>query len=180
MISWLLQLIREMLTASKLTQNIQMIIILLEAVTLKSTKPRDWFQKYWVKKDLRLTPQRQKSLKSPEIAINDWKKCKVPGRSLDREHHIKRRHGLATSTYKFEKIFKNYSTNQDTKLKVLNSYVESIFLYDSELWVLTKKNLWSNQLCSKKVPDKNPISTLVESDEQWQIVWKNQARALGQ
>lgn len=61
------------------------------------------------------------------ISINSdttWKKCKYLGSLLDTTEDIKRRKGLAHDSFKTLRVFK--------------AYVESIFLYNAEIWTLTK------------------------------------------
>ena len=59
-----------------------------------------------------------------------WKKCKVLGSLLDTTHDITRRHGLRSLT-------------PNTKIRIFNAYIGSVFLYNSELWILTRA------LCNK-------------------------------
>jgi len=69
-----------------------------------------------------------------------WKKCKYLGTLLGTEEDINRRKGLAIAAYnKLNHIFKNKKLTLKTKLRAFNTYVVSIFLYNSELWTLTKK-----------------------------------------
>ena len=69
----------------------------------------------------------------------DWKKCKLLGSLLDTENDIKRRKGLAIAAINTLKyIFNSSKLNIKTKLRVFNCYISSIFLYNSELWTLTK------------------------------------------
>ena len=73
-----------------------------------------------------------------------WKKCKVLGSLLDTTHDITRRHGLASSAYKkLERNFKSRSLTQNTKIRIFNAYIGSVFLYNSEPWTLTQA------LCNK-------------------------------
>ncbi len=70
---------------------------------------------------------------------DSWKKCKLLGSHLDTEEDIKRRKGLAISTYnKMRHVIENKSTKNVTKSRILKTYVESIFLYNSETWSLTQ------------------------------------------
>eukprot|EP00923_Selenidium_pygospionis_P050565 GHVN01087397.1.p2 GENE.GHVN01087397.1~~GHVN01087397.1.p2 ORF type:complete len:100 (+),score=4.35 GHVN01087397.1:39-338(+) len=68
-----------------------------------------------------------------------WKECKLLGSLLDMEHDIKRRKGQAMNAYrKKEKILKSKKICLSTRIRAFNAYVTSIFLYNSELWTLTK------------------------------------------
>ena len=84
--------------------------------------------------------------KTEKYAINrevtdngPWKKCKYLGSLLDTNEDIKRRKGLAISAYnKLEHIFKS-NINLKIKIRTLNAFVASIFLYNSELWTIGKR-----------------------------------------
>ena len=71
----------------------------------------------------------------------NWKKCKYLGSLLDTEEDIKRRKGLAQDCFKtFENILtKSKQTSEVIRLRVFKTYVESIFLYNSETWTLSKQ-----------------------------------------
>ena len=71
---------------------------------------------------------------------NSWKKCKYLGSHLDTEQDIKRRKSLAISTYnKMKNILENRKTSIPTKKRIFKCYIESVLLYNSELWTMTKK-----------------------------------------
>ena len=74
--------------------------------------------------------------KGPE----DWKKCKYLGSILDTENDIIRRKILASSAYnKLKHILESKRLSMNIKIRTFNSFVGSIFLYNSELWTLTKQ-----------------------------------------
>ena len=69
----------------------------------------------------------------------NWKKCKLLGSLLDTDKDIYRRKCLAIASINNMKyIFCNQKLNVNIKTRVFNCYVSSIFLYNSELWTLTK------------------------------------------
>ena len=69
----------------------------------------------------------------------DWKKCKYLGSLLDTKSDISRRKGLAISTYnKVKHILDSKKLTLDIKLRVFDTYISSVFLYNCELWTLTK------------------------------------------
>ena len=71
---------------------------------------------------------------------DSWKKCKYLGSLLDTEQDISRRKILATPAYnQLKQIFESKKVQISIKMRLLKSHVESIFLYNSELWTLTKK-----------------------------------------
>ena len=73
------------------------------------------------------------------ISDNSWKKCKLLGSLLDTKEDIKRRKGLAIDSMKtLENIFNSKYVSEVIRLRIFKAYVESIFLYNSELWTLTK------------------------------------------
>ena len=70
---------------------------------------------------------------------DDWKKCKYLGSLLDTEKDIKRRKILAIDAYrKLRNIFESKKISLEVKLRLMRSHIQSIFLYNCELWTLTK------------------------------------------
>ena len=68
-----------------------------------------------------------------------WKQCKILGSLLDTEKDINKRKGLGIDAYKtMEYIFKSKYISTELKIKTYKAYVEPIFLYNCELWNLTK------------------------------------------
>ena len=81
--------------------------------------------------------------KTEKYVINrqthDWKKCKLLGSLLDTEEDIKRRKILATNaSNNLMHLFENNLLTVNTKLRLIDTYIEPIFLYNSELWTCTK------------------------------------------
>ena len=75
----------------------------------------------------------------PENPAPDWKKCKLLGSLLDTETDIERRKGLTlTSLQKFEYIFKSKRICTEMKIRTFYIFIDSIFLFNSELWTLTE------------------------------------------
>ena len=83
--------------------------------------------------------------KTEEYAIirqgnEKWKKCKLLGSLLDTEKDINRRKILAIDAFKtLHNIFDSRKISNAVKIRTFNAYVASVFLYNSELWTLTKK-----------------------------------------
>ena len=70
---------------------------------------------------------------------HQWKKCKLLRTLLDTEEDIKRRKILAINTANnLCRFFENNKLTNNLKLKLINTYIEPIFLYNSETWTLTK------------------------------------------
>ena len=70
---------------------------------------------------------------------NDWKKCKMLGTILETGNDIKRRKGLAIDAInKIKHILNNKKVTLKTKSRAFEAYISSIFLYNSELWTMTK------------------------------------------
>ena len=66
-----------------------------------------------------------------------WKSCKYLGSLIGTEEDIKRRKGLTHDNYHaFESILKSRLVNQSVRIRIFRAYIESIFLYNSELWTL--------------------------------------------
>ena len=69
----------------------------------------------------------------------DWKECKYVGSLLDTERDIKRRKQLANNTCNnLKNVFASKNVTTETKFRLLQALVESIFLYNCELWTLTQ------------------------------------------
>ena len=70
---------------------------------------------------------------------HQWKKCKLLRTLLDTEEDIKRRKILAiNAANNLCRFFENSKLTINLKLKLINTYIEHIFLYNSETWTLTK------------------------------------------
>ncbi len=70
----------------------------------------------------------------------NWKNCKYLGSFLDTERDISNRKRMSMLSYnKYQDILQDKKLNLKTKIRIFESYVSSIFLYNSELWTLTKK-----------------------------------------
>jgi hypothetical protein len=77
-----------------------------------------------------------------DIASNggdQWKKCKILGSLLDTKEDIKRRKILANNAYhKLRPIFEDKKLGMPHKIRVFCACVESVFLYNSEIWTIGK------------------------------------------
>ena len=83
--------------------------------------------------------QKQKTVTFHQKVVKTGQKCKLLGSLLDTAHDIKRRKGQALNAYrKKENICKSNKISLRTKIRVFNAYITSIFLYNCELWTLTK------------------------------------------
>lgn len=69
----------------------------------------------------------------------DWKTCKYLGSLLDTGKDINRRKILATTAYnQLKKVFDSGKLHLETKIRLFRSHIESIFLYNCEVWTVTK------------------------------------------
>ena len=67
------------------------------------------------------------------------KKCKLLGTLLDTEEDLRRRKVLAIDAgSNLRCFFENNKLTINLKLKLIDTYIEPIFLYNSETWALTK------------------------------------------
>ena len=67
-----------------------------------------------------------------------WKSCKYLGSLIGTEEDIKRRKGLTHDNYHaLESILKSKLVSEPVRIRIFRAYIESIFLYNSELWNLT-------------------------------------------
>ena len=75
---------------------------------------------------------------------NEWKDCKLLGSKLDTIKDIERRKCLTINTMKqLKSLFQNNRLSEEMKLRTFQAYVNSIFLYNSELWTMTEKTTHS-------------------------------------
>ena len=77
----------------------------------------------------------------PKVKDNtpDWKRCKILGSLLDTKSDMDRRKILAIDAMRtLKKSFNSKLVSEEIKLRLFNTYVGSIFLYNSELWTLNK------------------------------------------
>ena len=71
---------------------------------------------------------------------NSWRKCKFVGSLLGTEEDIQRRKQLANNALKtLHSVFNNKRISTCVKIRAFKALIESIFLYNSECWGLTKK-----------------------------------------
>ena len=69
---------------------------------------------------------------------NNWKKCKFLGSYIDTETDINnRKRLLLNAADQLKYIFHSKRLPMRVKIKAFNVYLESIFLYNSELWTTT-------------------------------------------
>ena len=77
--------------------------------------------------------------KSPHEKTEKWKKCKLLGSKLDTAEDLKGRKGKALDAMKkLHGIFTSKFVSIQTKIKQFKTYVESVFMYNTELWTTTK------------------------------------------
>ena len=70
---------------------------------------------------------------------DDWKNCKLVGNKLDTERDISNRKTLVNLAFqRLKPILLSQRTTQIAKLKRFEALLDSIFIYNSELWGLTK------------------------------------------
>ena len=73
-------------------------------------------------------------------AKESWINCKLLGSMIDTETDIKRRYKQANIAYhNLKNILTSKKVSLKTKIKLHKSLIESIFLYNCELWTMTKQ-----------------------------------------
>ena len=84
--------------------------------------------------------KKKKCKKPVDNTVEPWRKCKLLGSLLDTKQDIKRRKSLAWAAFaKFKDIFnKRRNFSLKTRLRVFKTYISSVFLYNSELWTVSK------------------------------------------
>ena len=71
---------------------------------------------------------------------DSWKTCKYLGSLLGTPEDVKRRKQLACAAFnKNKKALCSNKISMSVRLRIFNALVATIFLYNSELWALTKK-----------------------------------------
>ena len=90
------------------------------------------------KRDLIINQTKTEEYEIKKGGDNSWKQCKLLGSLLDTKSDINRRKTLAiTSIANMKSIFQT-KVSLKIKIRAFDCYVGSIFLYNSELWTLTK------------------------------------------
>ena len=75
----------------------------------------------------------------PEDKTPDWAKCKLLGSYLNTKSDIvNRKNATLQAVQKFEKTFNSKIISNIVKIRTFNIYIASVFLYNSELWGLSK------------------------------------------
>ena len=83
---------------------------------------------------------------------NEWKKCKLLRSYVDTKTDIKNRKGkLFNAANQLKEIFMHRRLPYSTKVKAFNTYLTTIFLYNSELWTLTETMVKSFDAFQRKV-----------------------------
>ena len=86
---------------------------------------------------------------------DDWKTCKYLGSMLDSEKDINRQKQLSMASFhKYKYILQSKKLSLEVRICLFNAYVTSIFMYNSEIWTLTKKmeediNIFQRKLLRK-------------------------------
>ena len=108
-------------------------------ITGKTETLRREIPKIIKKRNLFVNDAKTESYDIKRKGNEDWKKCKYLGSLLDTENDIKRRKILGLVAYNdVRNIFESRKISIEVKIRLLGSHIESIFLYNSELWTVTK------------------------------------------
>ena len=71
---------------------------------------------------------------------DNWKKCKYLGSCLDTMSDFARRKQLSNVAYNsYKTTLESKKLSLKTKVRLFRAYIESIFLYNSEIWTTSKK-----------------------------------------
>ena len=121
----------------------QMTSVRSRQTTAPSKKLRYTLPETLSKRGLLINTSKTEEYKISRINCdNNWKKCKLLGSILDTKNDINRRKGLAiAAAQNLNQIFNNKDVSIVTKTEVFKTYVEPIFLYNSELWTLKKTTI---------------------------------------
>ena len=150
--------------------------------SIEQRKARKEFQCSLTIKNLQVNKTKTDEYTIKSNGQTDWKRCKYLGSLWDTDDDIKRRKTLAIETYNnLKNILEHESTSMKTKIRILKVYIESIFLYNSELWSLTKTLVKENDIFQRGVIKKifsvhwQDKITNVELYRRFKILeWRNQ------
>lgn len=89
--------------------------------------------------DLNINKDKTEQYEISNSSSSQWKKCKLLGTLLDTTEDIKRRKALAIAAAKnLKHLFNNNKIWIKTKARAFDTYISSVFLYNSSTWTLTK------------------------------------------
>ena len=84
----------------------------------------DWITNYKIPEPINTSP--------------DWETCKLLGSFLETSKDVNRRKQLSLNTFNnIRYIFESNILSTELKLRTFNTYISSIFLYNSEIWTVT-------------------------------------------
>ena len=90
--------------------------------------------------NLEINKDKTESIEINNTKNNDWQNCKYLGSYLGTEKDITHRKQLVMVTFhKYKSKLKSKKIALNTRLKMFKIYIASVFLYNSEIWTLTKK-----------------------------------------
>ena len=91
------------------------------------------------KKNLQVNKTKTEKYTIKRNGKTDWKGCKYLSSLLDTEEDIKRKKNFSNSNLQQTEKYPGKQVNfNGNKTRILEVYIESVFLYNSELWILTK------------------------------------------
>ena len=90
-------------------------------------------------RNLTVNPSKTEEYTVKPNGNENWKNCKLVGSYLDTQTDIAKRKQAANLAYcKLKNILTSKKTSLCVKIRVFRALIESIFLYNSEIWTLTK------------------------------------------
>ena len=100
----------------------------------------------------------------------DWRKCKLLGSCLGTKEDIERRKELLIDSMKnLSELFQSKHISLILKIPLFIAFINSIMLYNSELWALTNTK-WKNWRFSKKAVKKHPRNKMAKNNSKWKTV----------
>ena len=101
-------------------------------------------------RELKVNISKTEEYKIEREGSESWKQCKFLGTKLHSKVEISRRKGLAIDALNnMKKFFLNRRLSIDLKCRLFNSYISSIFLYNSEIWTLNVNDEKNYRFISK-------------------------------
>ena len=103
------------------------------------------------KRNLQVNNGKTEEFSIKRNGTDDWKKCKYLGSLLNTTDDITRRKQLALAAFTQYKGILTSDLPMKTRIRIFNAYITSVFLYNSELWTLTKSQESSIDILQRKL-----------------------------
>jgi len=91
-------------------------------------------------RNLKINKSKTENICVSKKGTDEWKNCKYLGSYFDTVKDVCHRKKMSMATYqKYKTILQSKKISLVVRMRIFNAYIASIFLYNSELWTITKK-----------------------------------------